>query len=70
MEVSSRPKYSINPPPTEEEIKNAERIIAEAKKRAKLNRAKSPQQAWEKFDEVRDKIRDYVNNNKDIIDEE
>ncbi len=70
MEVSSRPKYSINPPPTEEEIKNAERIIAEAKKRAKLNRAKSPLQAWEKFDEVRDKIRDYVNNNKDIIDEE
>lgn len=50
--------------PTEAELVKAREIIAEAKKKAKLNRAKSPQQAWARFDEVRNKIRDYVNNNE------
>lgn len=60
MEVSSVPKYSINPPPTEEELVKTREMIAEAKKRARLNPAKNPQEAWARFDEVRDKMRDYV----------
>ena len=54
--------YEIYPLPTEAELEKAREIVAKGKKRAKLNRSKSPQEAWAKFDEVRGKIRESVNN--------
>lgn len=59
----SIPQSGIYPPPTEEESIKAKKIIAEAKKRAKLNPVKNHQEAWKKFDETRQKIIDFLNIN-------
>lgn len=64
MSVSTYPKYSINPQPTEAELVKAREIIAEAKKKAKLNRPQNSQQAWENLESAIKEIReDFVNNN-------
>ncbi len=64
MSVSTSQKYSINPQPTEAELIKVKEIIAEAKKRAKLNRAKSPQQAWENLENAIQEIReDFLSRN-------
>ena len=60
---SYQESYEVYPKPTEEELVKAREIVAEGKLRAKLNRSKTPQEAWAKFDEVRRKIRDSANNN-------
>jgi hypothetical protein len=57
----SIPESEIYPQATEEESVKVMEIMAEAKKRAKLNRAKNPEEAWAKFDEARQKIIDFVN---------
>jgi hypothetical protein len=63
MSVSTyQDNYETYPLPTEAELEKAREIVAKGKKRAKFNRSKSPQEAWAKFDEVRRKIRESVNN--------
>ncbi|MGI0482598.1 hypothetical protein ACN4EE_17665 [Geminocystis sp. CENA526] len=53
----SIPQSGIYPPPTEEESIKVKKIMAEAKKRAKLNPAKNAQEAWEKLDKAIQEIR-------------
>jgi hypothetical protein len=55
--------YETYSKPTEAELEMASKIIAKAKLNAKLNRSKTPQEAWIKFETVRQKIIDSVNNN-------
>ncbi len=55
--------YETYSKPTEDELVKAREIIAEAKKRVKANPPKTAQEAWAKFETVRQKIIDSVNNN-------
>lgn len=57
----SIPQSGVYPPPTEEELIKVKKNMEEAKKRAKLNPAKNTQEAWEEFDQVRQKIIDFLN---------
>jgi len=56
----SIPQYGVYPPPTEEESIKVKKIIAEAKKRAKLNPPPNAQEAWETFEQVRQEIIDFL----------
>lgn len=65
MSVSTyQESYETYPKPTEAELVKAREIIAEAKKRVKANPPKTAKEAWAKFEEVREKIIESVNNNK------
>ena len=48
--------------PTEAELEKAKDLIAKGKSQAKLNPSQTPQQAWSKFTQVRNKIRQFVEN--------
>ena len=56
--VTYQESYKTYPKPTEAELAKARELIAKGKLRAKLNRSKSPTEAWAKFDEVRRNIRE------------
>ena len=63
MSVSScQESYEVYPKPTEEELASAREIVAEAKKRVKANPPKTAQEAWAKFETVRQKIIASLNN--------
>lgn len=56
MILTTVTKYSINPPPTEEELKKAKELVNKGKIQAKLNRAKNSQEAWKKLLMILEKI--------------
>jgi hypothetical protein len=58
MEVTTSPKYGINPPPTEEELKKAKELVSKAKAKARLNPPKNSQEAWANLDQAIKEIRD------------
>lgn len=62
MSVSTQENYEAYPKATEAELEKIRQIRVEAKKRSLANPPKTAQEAWAKFDEVRNKIREFVNN--------
>ena len=50
------PKWSIDPPPTEEELAKARELINRAKELAKKNRPKTKEEAQAEFERVRQEI--------------
>ncbi len=58
MTVTTLPKYGTNPPPTDEELKRAKELIKKGKIKAKLNRAKNAQEAWENMEKAINDIRE------------
>ncbi len=56
MSVSISQKYSINPPPTEEELERADRIIAEALAELSSEPPKTAEESWAEFERVREEI--------------
>ena len=63
MSVSThQDNYETFPKPTEAELEKAREIIAKGKLKAKLNRSKTPEEARLKFENVRKKIINSVNN--------
>ena len=60
MEVSSVPKYSINPPPTEEELKKAEELrkiaLSNVKNNLRNKVRETPEETIKEFEELRQDI--------------
>lgn len=56
MEYTTLPKYSINPPPTEDEIKRAKELMAIAKQELENEPPLSPEETIKKFEELRQNI--------------
>lgn len=60
MEITTLPKYSINPPPTEEELKRAREIMKIAFSNVEKNRqnkvAKTTEETIKEFEELRQDI--------------
>lgn len=60
MTVSTLPKYGINPPPTEEELKKAREIMkiafSNVKNNLKNKVPKTPEQTIKEFEELRQDI--------------
>ena len=60
MSILIEESSGLNPKPTPEELAKAKELIAKGKSKAKVNPAKTPQQAWSKFKTTRNKIRQFV----------
>lgn len=60
MKVSTLPKYSINPPPTEEELKKAKELMkiafANVEKNISQTNFKTKEESIKEFEELRQKI--------------
>jgi hypothetical protein len=56
MTLTTLPKYGINPPPTDEELKRAEEIIKIAEKELENEPPLSPEETFKKFEELRQDI--------------
>lgn len=65
MKTTTLPKSGISPPPTEEERKRARELVERGKLKAKLNRPKNAQEAWENMKKAIDDIReDFLSQNE------
>jgi ribulose kinase len=58
MTLTTLPKYGINPPPTDEELKRAKELVKKGKIKAKLNRPKNAEEAWENMEKAINDIRE------------
>ncbi|MGI0479614.1 hypothetical protein ACN4EE_02370 [Geminocystis sp. CENA526] len=60
MKVSTLPKYSINPPPTEKELKRAKELMkiafANVEKNISQRKSKTKEESIKEFEELRQKI--------------